>query len=102
MGGMNENWIVVYNRFAAKTGPAVYAQRASFDHIIRGNVFLLESPKATAVELRHKDCIGVEIIDNRILGGSGTLVTGRAKPAVAKGNTFKPFGHLRQFCAIRR
>jgi len=92
MGGMNENWIIAYNRLAAETGPGVFARCASFDHIIRGNVFILKSPKAPAVELKHRDCIGVEIIDNRILGGSGKLCIGKAKPAVTKGNTFKPFG----------
>lgn len=91
MGGMNENWIVVYNRLASKSGPGVYAQRASFDHIIRGNVFLLENQKSPVLELKDKDCIGVEITENRIFGGSGALATGKAEPAVAEGNTFEPF-----------
>ncbi|MEW6359261.1 MAG: right-handed parallel beta-helix repeat-containing protein [Planctomycetota bacterium] len=92
MGGMNENWIIVYNRFVAETGQAVFARHASFDHIIRGNVFILKDAKQPAVILNDRNCIGVEIIDNLVLGGSGVLVAGKAEPAAAKGNTFRPFG----------
>jgi hypothetical protein len=43
MGGMNENWLILYNRFAVDAGPGVFAKTASFDHIIRGNVFVLRT-----------------------------------------------------------
>ena len=42
MGGMNENWLILYNRFVVNQGQGVAAQTASFDHIIRGNVFVLK------------------------------------------------------------
>ncbi|NOZ24263.1 MAG: hypothetical protein GXP25_24570 [Planctomycetes bacterium] len=92
MGGMNENWIIAYNRFFAETGPSVFARCASFDHIIRGNVFILKDPKQPAIILKDKNCIGVEIYDNVILGGNGKLLEGRAKPAVNRTNTIRPFG----------
>src|SRR5690606_31997567 len=37
MGGMNEAWLFLYNRFVVGRGPAILAKAASFDHIIQGN-----------------------------------------------------------------
>ncbi len=44
MGGMNENFIIAYNRFVNGWGPAIYAKHASFNHIIRGNLFVSLDP----------------------------------------------------------
>jgi len=87
MGGMNENWLILHNRFRVGNGPAVFAKTASFDHIIKGNVFVLQR-KHPAIELRTADCVGVEVIGNRIFGGSGRLVAGKGKPLIEKDNTF--------------
>ena len=43
MGGMNENWLILYNRFRVEKGQGVAAKTSSFDHILRGNVFVLRS-----------------------------------------------------------
>jgi hypothetical protein len=90
MGGMNENWLILYNRFVVNAGAGVFAKTASFDHILRGNVFVLEDGKSPMVYLAHPDCIGVELIDNLICGGSGELVDGLGKPAVVRGNRTVP------------
>lgn len=92
MGGMNENWLILYNRFVVGSGPAVFAKTASFDHVIRGNVFSLADEKQPAVFLATPDCIGVELIGNRVLGGSGKLSGGMGKPAVDRDNRFEPAG----------
>lgn len=87
MGGMNENWIIVYNRFHVREGDGVLAKTASFDHIIRGNVFSLDSSTATMVRLMTPDCIGIELTDNILAGGSGTFAEGLgASSAVLSGN----------------
>jgi hypothetical protein len=90
MGGMNENWLILYNRILAGKGPGISAQTFSFDHVVRGNTIVLTDPKQPAVRLGTADCTGVEILDNRILGGSGRLVGGPGRPLVDRGNTFGP------------
>lgn len=90
MGGMNENWLILYNRFRVEKGHGVAAKTASFDHILRGNVFVLHDPTASMVHLATADCIGVELLDNVLYGGSGQLVTGKAKAAVLEGNRALP------------
>jgi len=92
MGGMNENWLVLYNRYTVQAGPGVFAKTASFDHIIRGNVFVLGDGKSPMVQLQTPDCLGVEITGNALYGGNGRLVGGMAKPAVLTGNETKPLG----------
>ena len=90
MGGMNENWLILYNRFRVGGGHGVFAKTASFDHVIRGNVFVLKDPKAAMVHLATPDCTGVEILDNLLYGGSGQIASGAARPAVLERNQAKP------------
>lgn len=87
MGGMNENWLIVYNRFRVGSGPGVFAKTASFDHIIRGNVFVLEDRKSPLLQLATPDCIGVELLGNTLCGGNGKLTTEGPQPALVKNNT---------------
>lgn len=86
MGGMNENWLILYNRFVADKGPGVFAQKASFDHIIRGNLFVLNDATAPMVQLATPDCIGVDILDNVLVGGNGRFAGGAAKRGRVEGN----------------
>ncbi len=90
MGGMNENWLILYNRFRVQKGNGVFAKTASFDHIIRGNVFVLTDPKASMIHLATPDCIGVEVLDNQFYGGNGQLVTGKSPPGVLENNQVLP------------
>jgi len=90
MGGMNENWLILYSRFIVDKGPGVFAKTASFDHIIKGNVFVLKDKKSPMVLLRSSDCIGNEIIENKLCGGNGQFVSGSAKASVLKGNEAHP------------
>ena len=92
MGGMNENWLILYNRFMADSGPGVSAQTASFDHIIKDNVFILKDGKSPMVLLATSDCLGAEIIGNRLYGGNGSLTAGKAEPMVFKENKAFPLG----------
>jgi hypothetical protein len=91
MGGMNENWIIAYNRFVVGAGPAVVARTASFDHIIHDNVFYLSKPSPWAFYLATPDCIGWEVTSNKIYGAS-TLTGGNAKLALDRDNQLLPAG----------
>jgi hypothetical protein len=85
MGGMNENWLILYNRFVVEAGPGVFAKTASFDHILRGNVFVLKDGRSPMLQLATPDCIGVDAIGNTLYGGNGKLWSG-IEPAVLQGN----------------
>jgi len=91
MGGMNENWLILHNRFTVDRGPGVYMKTASFDHIIRDNVFVLRDKGQPAVEIATPDCVGVELLGNRVFGGNGRLAGGKGKPLVEKDNTTAPY-----------
>ncbi len=90
MGGMNENWLLLYNRFVSDEGVGVFGKDASFDHIIRGNVFVLRDATRPMVRLATPDCIGAEIIDNALYGGNGEFIGGMATPEVLRGNVAHP------------
>jgi hypothetical protein len=100
MGGMNESWLILYNHFAVGSGPGVIARTASFDHILKGNVFALADKTQPAVLLATSDCTGVELIGNQILGGNGQLYGGAAKPAVVRDNQLAPAGDARPRPAV--
>ena len=90
MGGMNENWLILYNRFRVEKGPGVSAKTASFDHVVRGNAFILQDAQASLVRLATPDCTGWEILDNKLYGGNGQIATGKAQPAVLERNQVLP------------
>jgi hypothetical protein len=86
MGGMNENWLILHSRFMVDNGPGVFAKATSFDHIIRGNVFVLRDGKSPMIQLAAADCIGVEAVGNTLYGGSGRFVSGSAQPTLCEDN----------------
>ena len=90
MGGMNENWLILHNRFAVARGQGVYARTYSFDHIIQGNVFVLQDRKSPMAQFATSDCTGVDLIANTLYGGSGQILVGAAKAAVLKDNRALP------------
>lgn len=90
MGGMNENWLILHNRFAVDSGPGVFAKTVSFDHIIKGNVFVLKDEASSMIHLATADCVGIEAADNRLYGGNGRLVSGKADLALSVGNKIVP------------
>ena len=92
MGGMNENWLILHNRFVVDSGPGVLAKTSSFDHIIKDNVFVLKDTKSPMISLATADCIGTEVVGNKLHGGNGKTVSGKAKPALAKDNKALPLG----------
>jgi hypothetical protein len=89
-GGMNENWLILHNRFVVDSGPGVYAKTVSFDHIIRENVFVLKDGKSPMIQLATADCTGVEAIGNRLYGGNGRILAGQGQPALSEANQALP------------
>jgi hypothetical protein len=94
MGGMNENWLILYNRFTVGSGPGVFAKTGSFDHIFRGNHFVLQDGKSPTIRLATPDCTGVELIDNITSGGNGKLAEGAATILRDQANLHHPAGPL--------
>ncbi len=90
LGGMNENWIFAYNRFRVKQGSAFFLKTAGFDHILKGNVAILEDKTSPFVLFTTPDCSGVELIGNTLSGGNGKLFEGMQKPLVEKDNRVIP------------
>ena len=90
MGGMNENWLILHNRFVVESGPGVFGKTVSFDHIIQSNAFVLKDDSSPMIHLATEDCIGIEATDNRLYGGNGRIVSGKANLAVAKENQTMP------------
>jgi len=94
LGGMNEAWLVLYNRFVVGRGPAILAKAASFDHIIQGNVFVMMEPYPAAIYLGSRDCIGIELINNRFYGDVDQLIEGSVHPEVMFDNRILPSGDV--------
>jgi hypothetical protein len=90
MGGMNENWLILHNRFVVNSGPGVSAKTFSFDHIIQGNVFVLQDGKSAMIHLATADCTGIEATGNLLYGGNGSLVSGKAALLSSQGNQVLP------------
>lgn len=85
LGGMNENWLFLYNRILSR-GPGILLRGVQFDHIIKGNVFVVEDDFAAVVFEAPGQTSGLEIVGNTVYGGNGALVAGGA-PAVALDQT---------------
>ena len=88
LGGMNENWIFIGNRIRTVRKAGFFVKTASFDHIIKNNVFIFDSKDSPFMVFASPDCLGIEVSDNVIYGGSGVLYTGLQKPLKDVNNKF--------------
>jgi hypothetical protein len=86
LGGMNENWLILHNRFVVDSGPGMLLRAPSFDHIIQGNVLAVRRQDQSGIVLSGPDCPGIEVLDNRLYGGDGKLVSGSAPAHVERDN----------------
>ncbi len=89
LGGMNEGWIFAYNHFRVKSGCGLFVKSASFDHVLKDNIFLLEDGKSPGVIFASPDCGGIELLGNKFYGAA-MLYQGLQAPEVAKGNLILP------------
>lgn len=88
LGGMNENWIFIGNRMRTTRKAGFFVKTASFDHIIKNNVFIFDSKSSPFMVFASPDCLGIEVTDNLIYGGSGVFSTGLQKPLINENNKF--------------
>lgn len=92
LNGMNEGWVIAYNRFRVGKGRAISARLYSFDHIVKANVFALENVDVPAIRLANSTCYGWEIEDNLFYGvKAGEAIGGPVKPLLDKNNQVFPF-----------
>ncbi|HCE43029.1 MAG TPA: hypothetical protein DET40_05740 [Lentisphaeria bacterium] len=89
--GMNENWIIMYNRIRIGKGRAMFFRMGSFDHIVRGNVFCIKDAQNPVVLLNDPTCVGNEFRDNKFYGATSPAIGGRAKPLVDVDNQVFPY-----------
>jgi hypothetical protein len=75
MVGGNENWLILYNRVRSGTGYAVYGREKSFDHVLKGNVFIADRPKRSLVYFGAPDCTGIELIGNQFYAKDAKFLT---------------------------
>ncbi len=87
LSGSNENYLILYNRFEVE-GRGVVCAGTSFDHVIRGNVFVLRKPHPM-VQLHGKIGPGIEVTDNLLFGGNGEVTAGGAAEK-SSGNAVRP------------
>lgn len=90
VGGMNENWLILHNRFVVEKGVGFFTKDNSFDHIIKGNTFVLKDQKSAMVKLVGPDCSGVEITENKLYGGNGKILSGLGLTDIQNSNVVMP------------
>lgn len=90
LGGMNENWLILHNRFTVDKGPGFTTRNVSFDHIIAGNVFILKDDRSPAIHLATPDCQGIDLYDNRVFGGGITTDSNSTRNVNARNNSLFP------------
>ncbi|RRJ96100.1 endopolygalacturonase [Opitutaceae bacterium TAV4] len=93
MVGGNEAWLILHNRFRLGQGRAIYGKEKSFDHTIRGNVFIMEKPDAVAVLFGSADCTGIDVMDNQFYGPLKTITGfsgGLGDFGIVSGNKLHP------------
>jgi hypothetical protein len=94
MVGGNEAWLILHNRFRLGQGYAVYGREKSFDHTIRGNVFIMGKPAPVAIFFGSADCTGIDIVDNRFYGPVKTVAGfagGLGRFSSVSNNTVHPY-----------
>ena len=90
MGGMNHDWLILYNRIVCDEGPAIFMKTNSDGHRIANNVFVLNKRESAAFTIQSNDCDGVEIRDNTVYGDSVRMWSGKGTPSVKENNKQQP------------
>lgn len=94
MVGGNEAWLILYNRFRLGEGYAVYGREKTFDHVIKGNVFVMRKPETPAILFGAPNCTGIEIINNHFYGPVKEVAGFTGNIGIftrVEGNTVQPY-----------
>lgn len=89
LGGMNQQWMLMYNTATVQDGPAIVSRLGNRDNVIKGNVFRLKTD-FPMIFYEFLDNVGDRVEDNLIIGGSGKLAAGAGTPGSDRNNTFLP------------
>jgi Gylcosyl hydrolase family 115 C-terminal domain/Right handed beta helix region len=81
LGGSNEAYLVVYNRFIVEVGTGFLQRATGFDHLISGNVFNLKDTSSPLVTLSTADDLGFVLAGNDYYGGDQMLSAGPVVPS---------------------
>lgn len=90
LGGMNQQWMIMYSKFIVNNGAGVIARFGCRDNIIKGNIFVLKNSSFPMVYYEFMDNTGDKLIDNIVYGGNGKLYAGPGSPEIVKNNRFFP------------
>jgi hypothetical protein len=90
LSGMNEGWLLLHNRFVVEKGVGLSMRLSSFDHIIKGNVFVFPNGAEQAILIKDPSCVGNEVVSNRAYGAKA-MVGGRGKAEKESGNEVFPY-----------
>jgi hypothetical protein len=89
-GGGNNDWMLMYNRFQADSGPGIIQRLGCRNARVEGNVFILKDAKSPMIFYEFLSNTGDVIKNNTVYGGNGKLFQGAGKPREANGNRFLP------------
>ncbi len=89
LGGMNQQWMLMYNTATVNNGPAIVSRLGNRDNVIKGNVFHLKTDFPMTF-YEFLDNVGDRVEDNVVIGGSGKLAGGAGRPGSDRNNTFLP------------
>lgn len=93
LGGMNQQWMIMYNNFVIDKGAGIISRFGCRDNIIKGNVFILKTTGFPMMYYEFLDNTGDRLINNTVYGGNGKLFAGPGKPGVVKNNQVYPLNN---------
>jgi hypothetical protein len=91
LGGMNERWLFLYNRFEVERGSGWISRGPATGHLVMGNDFILMDPDGPAVRLESGEMEDMEFAQNHFFVPRPTEVFGGiGNPGRHYGNTVFP------------
>ncbi|MEZ5278494.1 MAG: glycosyl hydrolase family 28-related protein [Opitutaceae bacterium] len=92
LGGMNDGWLFLYNRFVVEDGPGMLVAGPASGHKIIGNVFVLANPGSAGVEFTGAGHTGHSVINNRFyMADAVQVLGGEVSDTVSKFNSTSPY-----------
>jgi hypothetical protein len=88
LNGMNENWIVLHNRFESGR-EGILMKRVNFDHVIANNVFVTRGGRAM-IRVDVGNPSGIEVRSNHLYSSGKRLLSGNTKGIEQTDNVLRP------------
>ncbi|MDP0501827.1 MAG: carbohydrate binding domain-containing protein [Verrucomicrobiota bacterium JB022] len=88
LGGGNNDWKILHNRFLLENEGAIYLKEASTDHLFGDNVWVLRSP-SSGIQIDNTGSDDISVVDNDFIGITAAQFSGGAMaPDATSGNSF--------------